>query len=58
MQLSAVYILTNKNHTILYTGVTSNLVRRFTSIKQNFIKALRLGIIVINWYISKNFQVL
>ena len=23
-----VYILTNKNHTVLYTGVTSNLVRR------------------------------
>lgn len=23
-----VYILTNRNHTVLYTGVTSNLVRR------------------------------
>ena len=23
-----VYILTNKNHTVLYTGVTSNLIRR------------------------------
>ena len=23
-----VYILTNKNHTVLYTGVTSDLVRR------------------------------
>jgi putative endonuclease len=23
-----VYILTNKNHTVLYTGVTSNLLRR------------------------------
>ena len=22
------YILTNKNHTVLYTGVTSNLIRR------------------------------
>ena len=23
-----VYILTNKNHTVLYTGVTTNLIRR------------------------------
>ncbi|TVZ25592.1 putative endonuclease [Gillisia sp. Hel_I_86] len=28
MQFSAVYIITNKNHTVLYTGVTSNLVKR------------------------------
>ena len=28
MKQSWVYILTNKNHTVLYTGVTSNLQRR------------------------------
>ncbi|MBC3757292.1 GIY-YIG nuclease family protein [Hyunsoonleella sp. SJ7] len=28
MKQSHVYIITNKNNTVLYTGVTSNLVRR------------------------------
>lgn len=28
MKQFAIYILTNKNHTVLYTGVTNNLVRR------------------------------
>ncbi|MEG9329189.1 GIY-YIG nuclease family protein, partial [Salinimicrobium catena] len=28
MHFSYVYILTNKNYTVLYTGVTSNLVKR------------------------------
>ena len=28
MRFSYVYILTNKNHTVLYTGVTSNLIKR------------------------------
>ena len=28
MRFSYVYILTNKNHTVLYTGVTSNLLKR------------------------------
>lgn len=27
-QTNCVYILTNKNNTVLYTGVTSNLVQR------------------------------
>ena len=30
-----VYILTNKNHTVLYTGVTGNLVRRIYQHKTN-----------------------
>lgn len=28
MRFSYVYILTNKNHTVLYTGVTSDLIKR------------------------------
>ena len=28
MHFSYVYILTNKNNTVLYTGVTSNLIKR------------------------------
>ena len=28
MQFSYVYIMTNKNKTVLYTGVASNLIRR------------------------------
>jgi putative endonuclease len=38
MQLSAVYIITNKNHTVLYTGVTSNLVKRIYQHKTKFYK--------------------
>jgi len=33
-----VYILTNKNHTVLYTGVTSNLIRRVHQHRTHSIK--------------------
>ena len=32
----AVYIMTNKHHTVFYTGVTSNLVRRMHQHKTKF----------------------
>lgn len=33
-----VYILTNKNNTVLYIGVTNNLVRRISEHKQKLVK--------------------
>jgi len=33
-----VYILTNKNHSVLYTGVTSNLVNRIIQHREKLIK--------------------
>ena len=36
MRKSHVYILTNKNNTVLYTGVSSNLVKRFSQHKNKF----------------------
>ena len=35
---SSIYILTNKNNTVLYTGVTSDLKRRVYEHKQKFAK--------------------
>lgn len=36
MHKSSVYIITNKNNTVLYTGVTSNLVKRIYQHKMKF----------------------
>ncbi|WP_120273243.1 GIY-YIG nuclease family protein [Mangrovibacterium diazotrophicum] len=33
-----IYILTNKNHTVLYTGVTSNLTKRLYEHRTSFYK--------------------
>ena len=38
MKQSYVYILTNKNNTVLYTGVTSNLVKRIYQHKSKTFK--------------------
>ena len=38
MQKGFVYIITNKNNTVLYTGVTSNLIRRMYQHKSNKFK--------------------
>ncbi len=38
IHLCYVYILTNKNHTVLYTGITNDLVRRTFEHKQKIIK--------------------
>ena len=38
MKQSWVYITTNKNHTVLYTGVTSNLVQRLYQHKTKYYK--------------------
>ena len=42
MKKSYVYLLTNKNNTVLYTGVTSNLLKRIsehkTKVRKSFTK--------------------
>ncbi|MGB7843728.1 MAG: GIY-YIG nuclease family protein [Salinimicrobium sp.] len=38
MRISHVYILTNKNHTVLYVGVTSDLRKRLGQHKTKFYK--------------------
>lgn len=38
MKVSYVYIVTNKNNTVLYTGVTSNITDRIYKHKQKFYK--------------------
>jgi predicted GIY-YIG superfamily endonuclease len=44
--------MTNKMHTVLYTGVTSDIISRFGSIKTKYtLKVLRHGTIAINWCI-------
>jgi hypothetical protein len=52
-----VYILANKNNTVLYIGVTSDLFVRILNIKINFIQLhSRLNIIAINLFIMKLMQ--
>ncbi len=36
MQIKAVYLITNKNNTVIYVGVTSNLERRIFQHKTKF----------------------
>ena len=43
-----VYILTNKNNTVLYTCVTNNLVRRVYEHKEKLIDGFTKNIIVLN----------
>jgi len=38
-QQSYIYIMTNRNNTVLYTGVTSDLVKRIYEHKGKFVKS-------------------
>src|SRR5690606_17389498 len=38
MKKSYIYLLTNKNNTVIYTGVTSNLLKRIYQHKSRFYK--------------------
>ena len=49
-----IYILTNKHHTVLYIGVTSDLSKRYTNIGiKDFQQALLQNTIVMNLFIMK-----
>jgi len=46
-----VYIMTNKNNTVLYTSVTTDLIQGYSNIFQKFILAVSLpGILSKNWF--------
>jgi putative endonuclease len=52
----ATYILTNKNHTVLYTGVTSDLVKRIYEHKNKiYATSFTKNIMLISWFILKFF---
>jgi len=56
---SWVYVLTNKNHTVLYTGVTSNLVARIQEhIDKIHISSFAARYNVMSWGISVYMSVL
>ena len=38
MKLFYIYILSNKNHTVYYTGITNNLIRRVYEHKNKIVK--------------------
>ncbi|MET3982058.1 putative GIY-YIG superfamily endonuclease [Mucilaginibacter sp. UYP25] len=47
-----VYIVTNKQHAVFYTGVTSDLISRVWDHQNKLIlKVLLPGIIVVSWFI-------
>jgi hypothetical protein len=53
----AIYILTNRSHSVLYLGVTSDLYGRVCSIETKyFLIALLLSTTVINWSVMSPSQ--
>jgi len=51
-----IYLLTNKNHTVLYTGVTTCLKERIEQHKTTSIKgSFHLNITVTGWFTMKAF---
>ena len=54
-----VYIMTNQNNTVLYVGVTNDILRRVWEHKNLVDKksfTARYNIILINWFITKLFN--
>ncbi len=53
-----VYIMTNRHNTVLYTGVTNNLMKRVFEHKEGLANGFTKNITYQDWYITKYVMIL